>query len=72
MEQWDGMVAWSEREFGPASVRVPGIIGQTVKILQPGARYYVDPTSFWFRNTKDRDSFINHWTQELNHEYIYC
>jgi hypothetical protein len=62
------MIEWVEQAFGPAGHRVKGIVGQTVKVEKSGLRYYVDPTAFWFRNSQDRDSFITHWTKELNHD----
>jgi hypothetical protein len=59
------MIEWAEHTFGPAGERVRGCVGQTVKVKEPGLRYYVDPTAFWFRHSKDRDCFVAHWTQEL-------
>jgi hypothetical protein len=67
MQHGPSMIEWTEQTFGPAGRRVRGIIGQTVKVEEPGLRYYVDPTAFWFRNSEDRDSFITHWTKELNY-----
>jgi hypothetical protein len=72
MQHGPSMIEWAEQVFGPAGRRVKGIIGQTVKVEEPGLRYYVDPTTFWFRSSQDRDVFVAHWTQELNREYIYC
>ena len=68
MQHGADMMAWAERTFGPAGRRVPGIVGQTVKVEAPGLRYYVDPTAFWFRNSEDRDCFVVHWTQELKND----
>ena len=68
MQHGASMIEWAEQAFGPAGRRVKGIVGQTVKVEEPGLRYYVDPTAFWFRDSKDRDSFITHWTTELNHD----
>ena len=67
MQHGASMIEWSELTFGSAGRRVPGIVGQTVKVEEPGLRYYVDPTAFWFRNSQDRDSFVAHWSKELNH-----
>jgi hypothetical protein len=67
MQHGASMIEWAEQAFGPAGRRVRGIVGQTVKVEEPGLRYYVDPTAFWFRHIRDRDSFIAHWTKELNH-----
>ena len=68
MQHGADMIEWAEQAFGPAGERVQGIVGQTVKVEAPGLRYYVDPTAFWFRDSRDRDSFITHWTKELNHD----
>ena len=65
MQHGPSMIEWAEQAFGTAGHRVKGIVGQTVKVEEPGLRYYVDPTAFWFRDSKDRDSFIAHWTKEL-------
>jgi hypothetical protein len=62
------MIEWAEQVFGPAGRRVKGIIGQTVKVEEPGLRYYVDPTTFWFRNRQDRDVFVEHWSRELKND----
>jgi hypothetical protein len=67
MQHGADMMAWAEHTFGPAGKRVKGTVGQTVKVEQPGLRYYVDPTAFWFRNRQDRDVFVEHWSRELNH-----
>ena len=67
MQHGTSMIEWAKQAFGPAGKRVRGIVGQTVKVEEPGLRYYVDPTAFWFRNSQDRDRFITHWTKELNH-----
>jgi hypothetical protein len=72
MQHGPRMIEWAEETFGPAGERVRGCVGQTVKVTEPGLRYYVDPTAFWFRSSQDRDVFVAHWTQELNREYIYC
>ena len=66
MQHGSRMIEWAEQEFGPAGERVRGCVGQTVKIAEPGLRYYVDPTAFWFRHSEDRDCFVAHWTRELN------
>ena len=53
------------------AVKIPTKVWSTVvpvKVEEPGLRYYVDPTAFWFRNSKDRDSFVVHWTQELKND----
>ena len=67
MQHGASMIEWTEQAFGPAGRRVRGIVGQTVKVEEPGLRYYVDPTAFWFRNSQDRDVFVEHWSRELNH-----
>jgi len=67
MQHGPRMIEWAEETFGPAGERVRGCVGQTVKVTEPGLRYYVDPTAFWFRNSQDRDVFVEHWSRELNH-----
>lgn len=65
MQHGTGMEAWAEQEFGTAGRRVRGCVGQTVKVEEPGLRYYVDATAFWFRHSQDRNCFVAHWSQQL-------
>lgn len=51
--EWDAMLAWCVDTYGPTPED---------NVWTPGARWYVNNSRFWFRDSADREWFVLRWT----------